>query len=109
VLALLASALAACGSGGDGPSATVDRYVRAWNRGDYEAMAKLVVKPPADFVDFHRGLVEQLHLSREEHRAAEVREDGDRARVVLSHQYTTDPFGAWETRGTLELVKRDDE
>jgi hypothetical protein len=109
VLALLASALAACGSGGDGPSATVDRYVRAWNRGDYEAMAKLVVKPPADFVDFHRGLVEQLHLSREEHRAAEVREDGDRARVVLSHQYTSDPFGAWETRGTLELVKRDDE
>ena len=109
MLALLASALAACGSGGDGPSATVDRYVRAWNRGDYEAMAKLVVKPPADFVDFHRGLVEQLHLSREEHRAAEVREDGDRARVVLSHQYTSDPFGAWETRGTLELVKRDDE
>src|SRR6185436_7999426 len=24
-------------------------------------------------------------------------------------QYTSDPFGAWETRGTLELVKRDDE
>jgi cell division protein FtsI/penicillin-binding protein 2 len=108
VLTLVASVFAACGSSGEGPSAAVDRYVGAWNRRDYDAMAKLVAKPPADFADVHRGLVEQLRLSREEHRAADVREDGDRARVALTNQYTTDPFGEWESRGTLELVRRDD-
>src|SRR5687767_9810043 len=58
VLAFVASLLAACGSGGDDASATVDEYLRAWNRRDYTAMARLVANPPADFADFHRELVE---------------------------------------------------
>ena len=109
LLALVASVFVACGSGGDGPSATIDRYLRAWNRRDYAAMAKLVAKPPADFADFHQGLVDQLRLSQEEHRAADVRENGNRARATLTHEYTTDPFGAWETRGTVALVRKNDE
>ena len=44
-----ASLLAACGSGGDDASATVDRYLRAWNRRDYTAMAKLVATETAVF------------------------------------------------------------
>jgi cell division protein FtsI/penicillin-binding protein 2 len=72
-------------------------------------MAKLVAKPPADFTEYHQGMVEQLRLSHEEHRAGNVQEDGDRARVDLAHQFTTEPFGVWETNGTLELVRRDDE
>jgi cell division protein FtsI/penicillin-binding protein 2 len=103
-----ASLLAACGSGGDGPSATVDRYVRAWNRGDYAAMAKLVARPPADFTDFHQGLVDTLHLSHQDHAAGDVREQGDRARVALTNRYTTQSFGAWETHGKLALVRRND-
>jgi len=105
----LASLLAACGSGGDGPSATVDDYVRAWNNANYGAMAKLVAKPPADFADFHQGLVDTLDLSHQEHRAGDVREQDDRARVALTNRYTTESFGAWETRGLLELTRRNGE
>jgi cell division protein FtsI/penicillin-binding protein 2 len=103
-----ASLLAACGSGGDGASGTVDKYLRAWNRRDYAAMAKLTTDPPVDFADFHRGLVESLDLASEEHGAGSVREHDDRARVALTNRYETESFGAWESRGALELTRRGD-
>ena len=104
----VASLLAACGSGGDDASATVERYLRAWNRQDYDALSRQVVEPPADFVDYHREHVESLDVSNEEHVAGDITEDDDRARVTLTNRYETDPFGPWETRGTLELTRRDD-
>jgi len=106
VIVFLASLLAACGSGGDDLSATVDDYVRAWNRTNYDAMAKLVAQPPADFNDFHQNLVNTLDISHQEHRAGEVRQHDDRASVALTNRYTTDPFGAWETHGQLDLARR---
>jgi hypothetical protein len=109
MFAFVASLVAACGSDGNDAAATVDKYLRAWDRRDYQAMAKLVAQPPADFADFHRGLVESLDLAREEHHAGDVRDEGDRAEVAITNQYTTEPFGAWESRGKLELTRRDGE
>jgi cell division protein FtsI/penicillin-binding protein 2 len=82
--------------------------VRAWNRADYDAMARLTARPPADFADYHRGVVNTLDVSHEEHRAGDVREHDDRARVAVTNRYTTDPFGAWKTEGVLELTRRSD-
>ena len=54
----VAGLLPACAGGsGNGVSRVVDAYLRAWRRHDYRAMAKLVDRPPADFVAFNRAVV----------------------------------------------------
>lgn len=110
VVFLLAAIVPACGGGSSasGPDAAVDAYLKAWNRQDYKAMAKLVDRPPADFADFHAQVLTDLAVKSSEHRAGAVKEKDDTAAAPLANHYVSDQIGAWDATGTLALVKRND-
>src|SRR4051794_11623128 len=109
---LIAVLLPACGGGGgstSGPEQTVDRYLKAWNAQDYAAMAKLVVKPPADFEQFQRDRLDEVRASALVSALdGAIREHGERATASLAHTVTSPPWGDWATTGKLALVKRND-
>lgn len=105
---LLATALPACvgGSGGSGPEGTVERYLTAWNRADYAAMARLVRRPPPEFDRVVGDLLGAVRVTGAEHRrAGPITETGGRATVPITNRYTSGPFGEWETTGLLTLVE----
>ena len=67
-MVLLVVVLQGC-SATPGPATTIGRYLSAWSRGDYGAMAALVLRPPSDFVSFNRQVAAGLDLERGAYRS----------------------------------------
>jgi len=105
---LVAVLLPACGGGGgSGPDQAVAAYLKAWNHQDYAAMAKQVLKPPADFEQAQRDLLAKVRATAATHtRRGAITQTGDRATVKVANAFTSPPWGAWTTTGVLALLKR---
>jgi cell division protein FtsI/penicillin-binding protein 2 len=103
----VAGLLPACSGGsGSGESQVVDAYLRAWRRHDYRAMAKLVDRPPADFVAFNRAVVTDLGIERSDFVRGRNSEHGGKASVSLRNRFVVRGLGTWNARGELNLIQR---
>jgi len=102
--AVLALVLQGCG-GPPSPSATIGRYLSAWSRRDYSAMAALVVRPPTDFVSFNRRIAGDLDLERAVYRPGPVTESGSDATVPVTGHLVVTPFGPLAVRTRLRLTE----
>jgi hypothetical protein len=99
--------LPACAGGsGNGVSRVVDAYLRAWRRHDYRAMAKLVDRPPADFVAFNRAVVTDLGIERADYVRGRTSQHGRKASVSLRNRFVVRGLGTWRARGELSLIER---
>src|SRR5581483_2024144 len=76
--AVISAVLTSCG-GGSGPTGTIDSYLRAWDRADYTAMARLVQHPPSNFVASNRRIAADLDLVRASHSLRSVSTSGSDA------------------------------
>jgi len=104
-LTVLTFVLPGCGSGVS-PSATIDRYLSAWSRGDYGAMAALVRRPPRDFVSFNRRVASGLGLEDAVRRAGPVTVEGSDATTTVTSRLVV-AVGSFVTRTTLRLSEAD--
>jgi cell division protein FtsI/penicillin-binding protein 2 len=102
-LVVAAALLAACGGGAPGPDAAVNHYVSAWDRQDYRSMARLVAKPPSDFVSFNRKVAIDLHLTAATHVAGAVSTSGSNATVPITSHLVLGTVGSLTVRSTLHL------
>jgi cell division protein FtsI/penicillin-binding protein 2 len=103
-LALTAGLLAACGGGGaPGPEATVSKYLSAWDHQDYRTMARLVAKPPSDFVSFNRRVSSDLHLTAATHDAGAVSTTDSNATAPITSHLLLGTIGSLTVHSTLRL------
>ncbi|NUR91583.1 MAG: hypothetical protein HOY71_46555 [Nonomuraea sp.] len=88
--------------------ATADEYFREWGRGEVDAMALLVYRPPADFVSLHRELSEKLDVRSIQLSPGALRMVGDvAAEVPFTGVRKLREFGDWPFGSTLRLAVRD--
>jgi hypothetical protein len=103
----VAGLLPGCAGGsGNGVSRVVDAYLRAWRRHDYRAMAKLVDRPPADFVAFNRAVVTDLGIEHADYVRGRTSQHGRKASVSLRNRFVVRGLGTWRARGELSLIQR---
>ncbi|MDQ6852445.1 MAG: penicillin-binding transpeptidase domain-containing protein [Actinomycetota bacterium] len=69
-------------------------------------MAKLVDRPPADFVAFNRAVVTDLGIRHADYVAGRATQKGRQATVPLRNHFVLGTFGAWTARGVLKLTQR---
>ncbi|GIH69732.1 penicillin-binding transpeptidase domain-containing protein [Sphaerimonospora thailandensis] len=85
-----------------------DGYLRAWSRGDFEAMREMVDDPPDDFVARHRDFEDALlSASIRLMPEAPVTTGDDTAEVPFSQERAEPGYGTWRVRSTLRLAVRD--
>lgn len=96
------------------PREIADTYLRAWSRGDFEAMREMVDDPPGDFVARHRDVEDALLSSaRFTPEAPVTRGDDtatfadDTAEVPFTQERAVPGYGTWTVRSTLRLAVRD--
>ncbi|NRQ33882.1 hypothetical protein HII36_18775 [Nonomuraea sp. NN258] len=83
-------------------------YFAAWRRSDFGAMARLVDRPPGDFVSRHFALSEKLHVESLELTLGQLKSTGENAaEVPFGGVRTLREFGAWPFESTLRLGVRD--
>ncbi|MEO3873901.1 penicillin-binding transpeptidase domain-containing protein [Nonomuraea sp. B12E4] len=89
-------------------SQTAAAYFQAWHEGDVAAMARLVYRPPADFVVLHHALTDELHVESIQLTPGTLRSMGEEAaEVPFAGVRQLTEFGAWPFDGTLRLGVRD--
>jgi cell division protein FtsI/penicillin-binding protein 2 len=102
-LVVAAGVLAGCGGGAPGPDATVNQYLSAWDHQDYRSMARLVAKPPSDFVSFNRKVASDLHLKAATHDVGAVSTSGSNATVPITSHLLLGTIGSLTVHSTLRL------
>ena len=98
-----AALLAGCGSGTPAPTSTLQRYLSAWSRQDYAAMARLVSHPPKDFVSFNRVVASDLRLTAATYHLGAVSTSGTTATAPLTSHLVLGPLGSLTVHSTLHL------
>jgi len=98
------SLLSACGSSSAGPTTMVQKYLAAWSKGDYAAMATLVSHPPADFVTFNRRVATDLDLTKATHDVGAVSTSGSTGTAQVTSHLTVGSLGTLGVRSRLELT-----
>ena len=93
VLAVGGAMLSACGTSSTGPTAMVQRYLAAWSKSDYTAMAALVSHPPADFVAFNRQVASDLDLTKTAHELRAVSTSGTTGTANVTSDLTLGSLG----------------
>ncbi|NUR88355.1 MAG: hypothetical protein HOY71_30070 [Nonomuraea sp.] len=87
---------------------TAAAYFQAWRKGDVSAMARLVHRPPGDFVVRHRALSEKLRVESVELTPGALRVTGEEsAEVPFGGVRKLADFGAWPFQSVLRLAVRD--
>jgi beta-lactamase class D len=105
LVSIVVAALAqACSSSGQDLSGVVDTYLRDWTHHNYRGMAKLVIRPPANFLAFHRTLLPDLGARSAEYRAGAIHESGSEVTASLTNRFVIGAYGSWTAHGVLKLV-----
>jgi cell division protein FtsI/penicillin-binding protein 2 len=99
-------ALAACGGSSSTPQSTLHRYLTAWSHGDWAAMRKLVVAPPATFTTANAAAFSALGVKSASFSAGRVAAKGAKAHARVTQTYALPLVGAWRTATTVNLVQR---
>ena len=96
--ALICVLVAACGGSGPTPKSTLDPFLSAWSRGDWAAMRRLVVHPPANFVSANAAAFKALGVTHATFTAGPVVQSasGDQAAATVTQHYTLPQIGAFE-------------
>jgi cell division protein FtsI/penicillin-binding protein 2 len=105
---LICLLVAACGGSSPTPKSTLDPFLSAWSRGDWTAMRRLVVHPPANFVSANAAAFKALGVTHASFTAGPVVQSasGDRAVADITAHYTIPQIGAFEPQTKVRLVKR---
>jgi Penicillin binding protein transpeptidase domain/Penicillin-binding Protein dimerisation domain/NTF2-like N-terminal transpeptidase domain len=103
VLVVGGAMLSACGTSSTGPTAMVQRYLAAWSKSDYTAMAALVSHPPADFVAFNRQVASDLDLTKTAHELRAVSTSGTTGTANVTSDLTLGSLGTLKVRSRLRL------
>jgi cell division protein FtsI/penicillin-binding protein 2 len=98
----LALGLAGCSSGAS-PSATVSKYLAAWSRADYGAMASLVSHPPKDFFAVNRQVESVLGREDVTFRASAITTNGSDATVPITGRFSLTGAGPLVVHSLLSL------
>jgi cell division protein FtsI/penicillin-binding protein 2 len=102
-LVMAAGLLAGCGGGAPGPDTTVNQYLSAWDHQEYRSMARLVAKPPSDFVSFNRMVASHLHLTMATHRAGSISTQGSGATAPITSHLLLAGIGSLTVHTILRL------
>ncbi|WP_169789148.1 penicillin-binding transpeptidase domain-containing protein [Nonomuraea candida] len=87
---------------------TAAAYFDSWREGDLMEMARLVDRPPSDFIARHRELSEELHVEALRLTPGPVKSTGDgTAEVAFSGVRVLAEFGEWPFGSTLRLAVRE--
>jgi len=90
------------------PASETDAYLAAWARFDTDALAALVVDPPATFAADHQAMHERLLVKEARFtRRSLVRVDSNRARAGYHATLGLAGLGEWSYDGTITLAHRD--
>lgn len=86
-----------------GPAARA--YLDAWQDGDVDKMADLVVDPPDGYVELHEEIADNLQIgsSAYEFTGASVAKDGEDAIATFDAELDLTGLGTWSYEGTLQL------
>ena len=106
IVAFLATFLTACGGGPPGPSAVAQRFVAAWDRGDWSVMDQYVDGAPADFVASGPKVAAGLRATSATHLLGALTHQGAGASIAISSTYQLPGFGPWTVQSTLPLRKQ---
>ena len=95
-------------TGGDpgGPTKEVDAYLRAWERFDVAAMARLADRPE-ELGPVLTAMKDDLRVTRARLVAGPQERDGDTARTAFTADLDLAGLGTWSYRGQLELARAD--
>ncbi len=96
--------LSACGTSSTGPTAMVQRYLVAWSKGDYVAMAALVSHPPSDFVTYNHQVASDLGLTKATHDLESVSTSGSTGTAGVTSHLTLGSLGTLRVRSRLQLT-----
>lgn len=102
--ALLVTLLAACSGSSPSPQATLNAYLADWSHQQWPAMAKLVNRPPADFVSVNRSAWSDLGVQSVNFAPAPVARHASSASSALTSHLTLAGFGPLDLHSTLRLV-----
>ncbi|ATB51180.1 penicillin-binding transpeptidase domain-containing protein [Corallococcus macrosporus] len=123
VLALVAAFLTACASRqtptvpdkvaspeaagpvADGPVAEAEAYLHAWAAGDFAAMRRAALNPPAHFEAMHRQFRDGLRIASSQFELGPFQRDGDATVATYRAAHLLRGLGEWEVEGTLRFVR----
>lgn len=91
------------------PENAAERYLSAWEAGNYREMRGLVVSAPSDFPARHQQRRDELRVTEARFEAGEAQREGGRARVGYTATLHLDKLGQWKYEGRLQLMRRDGE
>lgn len=92
------------------PAPAARAYLDAWQDGDIAGMEKLVLDPPAGFVELHEAIAENLHVGSAKYAftGASVAQDGQDAIATFDATLDLTGLGKWSYEGTLQLQRTGD-
>jgi cell division protein FtsI/penicillin-binding protein 2 len=90
------------------PDPVAAAYLEAWGRKDWPAMQAHLTAPPADFVERHTAMVEDLRVTGASFTPGTATVTDDRAEVPFQARLRLRALGEWPYQGRLRLVRRDD-
>jgi len=103
--AAAAGLLAGCGgSGAPSPTGAVQQYLSAWSHQDYASMARLVARPPSNFVAFNRSVAIGLGLTAATYHLGAVLTSGSDATATVESHLVLGPLGTLRVHSTLHLT-----
>src|SRR5277367_3544653 len=95
--AVLTATLSGCGSTPPSPGAALSRYLAAWGKGDWAAMRRQVIRPPASFTPVNAAVFAALGVARASFTAGRVRTapSGTSASVRVTEHFDLPHAGTW--------------
>src|SRR5262249_59583363 len=94
------------GGCGRGVFPVAGAHLRALQRHGYRDMAKLVDRPPVDFVAFNRAAVTDLGIERADYVRGRASQHDRTASISLRNRFDVRGLGTWRARGELSLIER---
>jgi cell division protein FtsI/penicillin-binding protein 2 len=91
------------------PSASVEAYLETWSEGDFAAMERKVVDPPAGFVADHQALVDELQVTEASYELDSVDTGGGTGVARYTATLELESLGEWSYDGALTIVEAPDD
>ena len=104
---MFGSLLAGCGSSSAvSPQATVRSFLASWTQRNWEAMSRLVDRPPANFANINATALADLGVSKANYVAGPVNEQGQTATAQITERFHLAGIGSWTVHTTLHLKEQ---
>jgi hypothetical protein len=101
---LVAFGLSACSGSSSTPEATLAAYLAAWSHQEWQAMARLVDRPPADFVKVNRSAWSDLGVQSVSFAHSAINASANSRSTELTSRLDLAGFGPLELHSTVRLA-----